>query len=341
MTKKNLGYILISFLSLVEFACTGGLNEAQILKDSKDSSKKSLAELQALIEAEPNNAAHYFKRANYYFDKKEFEPAYADAIKTLQLDSTKAEHFILMSDLYFVSTKTGQSKKLLERALTIDPKNNLALMKLAELYLYVKEYNKSIEQLDNVLRENKYNAKAYFLKGMNFKEMGDTTRAISSFATTVEQDPEYYNAYMQLGNLSSIKNNRNAIDYYNSALNINPRSTEALYGKALFYQLNGAFSQAKDTYGMLLQIDPQYRNAHYNLGFIASEITEDYDKGIAHYSDAIKIDAEYYQAYYMRGFCYERKGDKKNAELEYIAALQLKRDYDKAIEAVARIKNVR
>ena len=48
-------------------------------------------------------------------------------------------------------------------------------------------------------------AKGYFLKGMCYKESGDTTRAISSFQTACEQDNQYYDAYVETGRLFAAK----------------------------------------------------------------------------------------------------------------------------------------
>jgi len=58
---------------------------------------------------------------------------------------------------------------------------------------------------DELLRINKNNADAYFFKGMIFKSLEMKNKSISNFQTCVEQDPTYYNAYMQLGLLMSNK----------------------------------------------------------------------------------------------------------------------------------------
>jgi tetratricopeptide (TPR) repeat protein len=332
MGKLNPGYL---FLLFIFAGCDSG-NKQQVITQGTDSIT-SLKSLDSKIIADPKNADNYFARAQYYFNHQKIQPAYDDAIKALQLDSSKSEYFVLLSDIYFVNVQTGKTRHLLERAIETDPKNTAAILKLAELYLYVKEYNKSIDQVDKALKVDKYNAKAYFIKGMNFKEKGDTARAISSFETTVEQDPDYYNAYMQLANINASKNNKNALDYYNSALNINPKSLEALYGRAMFYQQTGDFDKAIENYNSILQLDPKFEKAHYNIGFIDFQYSADYQNALIHFNDAVKANPSYYQAYYMRGLCHEKMRNYKQAELEYTAALQLKSDYQLAIEGIKRL----
>src|SRR6185369_1058886 len=147
-------------------------------------------------------------------------------------------------------------------------KNVDAMLKLAELYFYVKKYDKSIEYINMALKINKYNAKAYFMKGMNYKEIKDTAKAISSMQTAVEQDQTYYNAYMQLGILNAAQKNPLAVQYYKNALRIQPNSTEAWYDIGKYYQDVMDWTQASEAYATLLKIDPKYKNAFYNLGVI-------------------------------------------------------------------------
>nr|MBA3901914.1 tetratricopeptide repeat protein [Bacteroidota bacterium] len=195
-----------------------------------------------------------------------------------------------------------------------------------------------IVNLDRVLIKDKYNAKAYFIKGMAFKEMGDTAKAVSSFHTTVEQDPDYFHAYMQLGLLYSIKNNRVALDYLNSAIKIKPTSIEAWYAAGKFCQDHGLLEKAKEAYHNILEMDPEHKNAHYNLGYIHSEYLNDYKTAIEHFSDAIMYAPNYQEAHYMRGFAFERLKDPKKAEENYRKALQIDPDFTLAAMGLGRVK---
>src|SRR5204863_8321405 len=135
-----------------------------------------------------------------------------------------------------------------EKSIALDPKNITAELKLAELFLLLKKYQQSLDHADNALRIDKTNAKAYFIKGFMFKETGDTARAISSFQTAVEQNPGYFDAYIQLGNLLTRKKNNLALNYYDHALQLNKDAPDALYGKAMYYQENDSVEAAEKIY---------------------------------------------------------------------------------------------
>ncbi|MDQ3192660.1 MAG: tetratricopeptide repeat protein [Bacteroidota bacterium] len=337
----NSKLLLVVFCSFLLFSCVQKQKEEvngeeAILPATKDSVLLSINEK---LKKTPNDPELYHQRAKYFFETKgNVEAAMSDMSRLFKLDSSKVEYFITLSDLYFAKGAAGNVKASLDKALEINPENIDARMKLAELHLYLQNYKETISNIDKILRKDKYNSKAYFIKGMAFKELGDTVKALSSFQTTVEQDPDYYHAYMQLGLLYAIKKNKLALDYYNNALKANPNSTEAWYAIGMFCQESGMYERAKESYFNILDINPEHINAHYNLGFIHSEYLNDYKTGIEHFSNAISFKPTYYEAYYMRGYCYERLKELSKAEENYDLALKINPDYTLAYLGKGRIK---
>ena len=290
------------------------------------------------IKQNPDDPELYHQRARYFFEtKKDINAAMDDMSRLFMIDSSKVDYFITLSDIYFVKGLAGNVKASLEKALELDPGNIAARMKLAELYLYLKNYHEAISNIDKVLKTDKYHAKAYFIKGMAFKEMGDTAKAASSFQTTVEQDPDYYDAYMQLGLLFAARKNKMALDYYNSALKINPRSIEAWYALGIFFQENGMHKKAIESYYNILDIDSDHVNAHYNLGYVHSEYLGDHKTAIIHYGNAILYKPSYFEAYYMRGYSYERLKEYEKALENYNQALKLNPEYSLAAKGKGRL----
>lgn len=290
------------------------------------------------IRKNPNDPEIYHERALYYFEKKnDVEAAFADMRRVFTIDTVTSKYFVTLADLYLAKGLSGNVKASLNKAIEIDPKNIIAYTKLAELNLYIKDYNACLKAADNVLKIDIYNPRAYFIKGMAFKELGDTAKAISSFQTVVEQDPEYYHAYMQLGLLYSAIKNPIALDYLNNALNLQPQSIEAYYAIAMFLQETGNINKAIETYNTILKIDSTYNDAHFNLGYIAMVMQNDMVKAIKHFTDNIRFHPNNYEAYYMRGLCYERIKDKTAAERDYREALRLYPQYDNAAIALGNL----
>jgi tetratricopeptide (TPR) repeat protein len=333
-------FSILSFCGFVLLTSCGGdgsKSQTAAADSANAKSPEALQKLNAQINQNPNDADLYHQRAKYYFFDKNFTAGLDDMNKVMSLDSSKAVYFLTLSDLYFVTNQTAKSKRALEKCIQLDNQNVEAILKLAELYLYVTKYDKSIEYINMALKINEHNAKAYFMKGMNYKELKDTMRAISSMQTAVEQDQQYYNAYIQLGLLHAAKRNVLAVDYYKNALRIQPASTEAWYDLAKFYQDVQEWKQAIEGYNKLLKIDPNYKNAHYNLGVIYLVGLKEYQLALNHFSDAIKIDTHYTEAYYGQGLCYQAMGDKKNAMLAFQTCLSINPQFELASIALKKL----
>jgi Tfp pilus assembly protein PilF len=64
-----------------------------------------------------------------------------------------------------------------------------------------------------------------------------------------------------------------------------------------------------------------------------------YDIATNNFSDAIYSNSEFYEAYYSRGICFETLGNIKQAESDYTRAIEIKPDYEFAIEALNNLRN--
>ncbi|MBK7855429.1 MAG: tetratricopeptide repeat protein [Bacteroidetes bacterium] len=335
--------IFFALLSLCFFNCLltscnqkNGKDEEGSVADSL-SGNKQINELTILIKSEPGNAALLFKRAKAYEEEKNLTAAFTDLEKAVQLDSTKTEYLMLMSDISFKLNKIKNSKACLEKVRGIDPENYDAALRLSELYLYVRQNNLSIQYADTVLGKQPDNGKALLLKGFNLKEKGDTTGAVKVFQKAVEYDQQFFEAYVQLGVLFQAQNNKLALEYYNNALRIKPNAEDALYGRGLWYQDHSEINKAIQDYTSIIQLNPKNKNAHFNLGYIHQSLLKVYDEAAKHYTRAIEADPSYVEAYYNRGVCYETLGNISMARVDYEKAIEIKPDYEPAKNGLSRM----
>jgi len=300
-------------------------------------SDETLQQLNDRIMKNPKDAAAYFSRAQVFSGKNILQQAFVDVSKATIIDSTRSEYFLLLADICFRGLQIQKAVQAFEKCLQLDPENIEANLKLSELYMYIKSYSKAIDYANAALRINKNDQKAYFIKGFVYKESGDTSRAISSFTTVVELDPDYYDAYIQLGILHAAKGNDLAIQYYSNALRVRPFSEEALYNRGLYYQENGLLDKAEEDYTLILSKNSAYANAYYNLGFIALVNKKDYPLAVKQFSKAIEIDQNYVEAFYNRGLAHQYTGNKKLAEKDFRSALSIFPNYSLATDRLKEL----
>ncbi len=333
----------IILLSTLFFASCGNKNDVE--KDKSlfvDStlSKLNSAELQAVnkkILENPNDPILYHQRAKLYFDNKDFEACIFDCKRSLNLDSMNADFYLTLSDAYFISNQTRNSKETLEKCAKLIPTKPESFVKLSELYFYVKQYQQSINNGNEALKLNPNLAKVYFIKGMCYKESGDTTKALSSFQTATEQDQQYYAAFVETGMLLAAHKNPLCLEYYNNALKISPNSVETMYLISKFYQDINKIKEAVEGYTKILVIKKNHPYALYNLGAIAYDVNKKPKDAIPFFSKAIASTPDYAEAYFARGACYQDLKDLTNAEADYRMAIQLKPNYENAIRALNKI----
>jgi tetratricopeptide (TPR) repeat protein len=336
MKPKYLFFSLIPFLFLIFITSCG--TEPVVEKPKTDTSKPLVTSLEAInqkLRENPNDLELYHKRAQYFITEKKYGEALADMNRILAIDSNKTSWMLTAADIYFVAGKTQRAEQLFKRAVEIEPNNTECLLRLAQLDHFFKRYDSEMKLLDQTLKADIHNAQAYFMKGMLFKEIGDTSKAISSMQTAVEQDPDYYNAYIQLGNMYANQGNPIATQYYVNALKVNPSSEEALYNLAKFYQDINDFPAALENYTILVRVNPKNFDAHYNMGVIYLEKTKQVPDAMKAFNLAIEANPKDPRGFGGRGKCNELSGKKQEAINDYKMALTLDPQFTFAAKALS------
>jgi tetratricopeptide (TPR) repeat protein len=206
------------------------------------------------------------------------------------------------------------------------------------LYLLIEDHIKSFEYLNQSLSINPNLEKTYFYKSMNYIELGDTSRAIDELFKAVEKQPEYIDAYIQLGLFHDALGDTMARIYYQNALKIDSSNAFAHYDLAMHYQNQNEFSKAIETYLHLVeQVDTNFSTAYHNIGYIYLVYSDDFDQAIAYFDKAIALDYNYTEAYANKAYALELKKQYKEAFVEYQTALKLNPQHVQAQNGLKRI----
>jgi tetratricopeptide (TPR) repeat protein len=339
MMKSAWLVIFVFLLSLG--SCKFAKKEQAGDKAVNDPVKTSLDELNRQIAGNASDPDLYNKRAGIYLLDKDFDKAFKDINSAISLSPSNPVYYLTLSDIYLLQGQTKNCSESLLKALSLDPKNNEALLKLAKLNLIIKEYPATFVYVKKALNADPVNPKAYFIRAIALLEKGDTVRAAEDLQKAVDQDQQFFDAYLELGELYSIKKDKMAADYLRNALNIRPKSKEALYLLGMFYQENNQFDKALETYTILGKIDTTLKNVPYNTGYIYLVYMNDFRQAALYFSRAIQKDPGYAEAYYNRGYAYELSGQYDKAYSDYKMTLKLKTNYQKAIDGLNRLDRIR
>ena len=328
---------LFVFLALATcFACDN-VDKNKRKEKGEAKSKTSLDLLNENLEKDPFNVQYLIERGEYHIKHENYSSGVNDLESALAIDSNLIKPYLILADISFKKNETSGTKLYLDKALSIDSLSVEANLKLAELYIYIENYQETIRLVNVVLRQDDGLAKGYFLKGMAYKYGKNYDLAKSSFNTTVEVDPDYYDAYIQLGLLHAYEGNPLAVNYYKNALQINPNSVEAWYNLGYFLQNTNDTLGAIQAYENIREIDPKHMDAIYNLGYIELVMRENTITARNFFQEVLNLRRSHYKALYMLGRTYELEGDFQRARSYFTESANANPVFQLAKDGLKRI----
>lgn len=327
------------FLLLLLATCSNN-NESQTESLTKNENTKpvELNTLDSLIEVSPRNADYYYQRSIYYKNTGNLPKALTDAYSATYIDSNNVIYTLHSADLYLKLGKIDNAIQALKTGINNNKENENLYETIVEYSYYAKEYEQGLNFANDLLRINKFNANAYFFKGLIYKDLRNTEKAISNYQTCIEMDPQFYNAHMQLGLIYNDKGNETALQYFNNALRIDSNSREAKYAIAYFYQQNKQPKKAIETYKEMISKNPKDEELFFNVGYCYIDL-DSLDKAYKNFDIATKIQPQYTGAYYMKAYVSELMNNKDEALKNYNQALKLLPNDTAIQQAIKRIVN--
>ncbi len=289
------------------------------------------------IVEDPYNAELYARRGVLFYNKQGYDEAIRDLQHAIQLDSTKAAYYHDLADVNLDYFRSRQALAIMEDAATRFPENIPTLLKLSEYQLILKQYEESMRTIDQILKIDPQNAEAYFMFGMNFEEQGDTVRAINSYQKAVEFDSKIIDGWINLGQLYSAIGDPLAERYLDNAVRIDPRNVYALHAKAEYLADQDNLQGAIDTYRDLITVDQQYESAYFNSGLIYMDM-DSIARAEEEFSRLLQVSPTEVRAYYYRGLAREMQGNIPAAIADYEQALKMVPNYERARQALQRVK---
>lgn len=348
--EKWIFYKVLYFFTLfILVSCNNGQKNKTGVSNSDEKPEKkevketptpdtSLKSINQKIRNDLNNPALYRKRALIYAGQQDYQAAMADMERAIQLAPDSGVYYLTKADFLFKLNQFDQAYKVAEECVSKNPESAECYLKLSQYNLFFQKYEKSIEYADKALRIDIYNPNAYFIKGINFLEVGDTSAAISSLQTAVEQDQNFLRAYLQLGLIHYKENHPLTEEYYKNAFRIDSTNMEAHYNLGMYYQRNEMYNKALKVYTKMTKINPDYRESYFNMGFIHLHDLKVYNVAAQYFTEAIEVSPKYAEAYYNRGYSYELMGDIMKARKDYKKALEIKPQYDNAAKGLSRVE---
>jgi len=335
-------YIFVCLLCFCSIFLSCDFSEKSNAQKSKDEltiqGTPAIAEISQKIENEPNNPDLYVMRGQLFYEEGQYLATVSDLTQAIDLDSTNFAYHHLLADAYFDSNQSKPALAILEKVIKKDSTRINTLLKLAEMQMILRQHEASLLNVNKILQQKSRHPEGFYLAGLNFEQTGDTARAIISFQTTVEEDPDHLDAYLKLGGHFDKQDKPIALKYYDNALRIDSTDVSALMGKAWYFHQRSKFTKAKKHYEKAAAFHPFDSRIHFNNGILHLEI-KDAETAYKKFDLAVQVDKQLGKGYYYRAYAGERIGkDKADIINDYQQAVAFMPDPTAARKALQRLE---
>lgn len=313
---------LVFIFPLFFISCGGNNNDKKPLPKDIDS----------LLVMFPDSVEIIVQHGQKMMKDLKFDKAMADGAKAFRLDSNNYDARMLYADV--LNNRPNRSVAEVAAAqrhykflLKQKPKSPKTLVALASTYSQQMDFDRSFQYINQALKIDSKYRDAYVLKGSNYLFLDDRKLAKSSYETAVQQDPTFYEAYLMLGSLYQSENDPICIEYYKTAVALQPKNPDVMFSLAYAQQIFNKPDEALELYRTMIQIDTNYAEALNQIGVIKQYNYHEIDSAIYYYKSALQTEPRFVEAWHNLGTCYEEKDDLTKALESYSKALKYNRNF--------------
>jgi tetratricopeptide (TPR) repeat protein len=120
-------------------------------KATEASKSNEIIDISKQINENPKESGLYFKRGNRYRLLKEDSLALLDYKKAISIDTTQAKYYSALADLLFDHKDVAGSLTYIQKAIQLDPLDEVAHLKMARMFLFTEE---NIDKIKSVVYTN-------------------------------------------------------------------------------------------------------------------------------------------------------------------------------------------
>lgn len=257
------------FICVALWVAGVSITKAQTLQDAirftqSEQFENANKAYQSLIGQQPQNGTNYFYHGDYYIRK-------------------------YLADTVAVNIKkaTADATKTFEKGVSVDPVNPLNFIGMAESALFLKNTAKAQEYMNQAKallpsKQNKVKmakedqatayikiAEAYVISMTN-----DTAVIFSALRQAEKLNPKDFNIYLVEGDayIYLLNDGSNAINNYNKAYRINPKSPAAQLRIGRLWVRSKNYPDGLTAYKQVVQLDASYAPAYKELGFLNAQL---------------------------------------------------------------------
>jgi tetratricopeptide (TPR) repeat protein len=204
---------------------------------------------QKAVEHDPDNVDSLMHLAEYYTRINQQDKAITTMAKALAKNPKSLRVLANQAQLFLHFNQTEEARKTVEKALKINKAYSAALFQKGRILMAEKNFKAALDIFDQVITQDKLNAKTYYYRGLCIQERGATDRPeqkIFRAAAGMLDDPEAFER-------DQVKRN------FLAAVTIDPRFIDARRRLLEIYLMEKNIKESKVQMDAILKLAPPDR----------------------------------------------------------------------------------
>jgi tetratricopeptide (TPR) repeat protein len=275
-------------------------------------SDEAIVSLQKAVAANPSDQTLRLTYARLLVDIKEYDKARAEFEKLLEASPDDAELLYTLGLLSLEAQRLDDAEKYLMMLIRLGERDGEAQYYLGRIYENRKQYDKAIEWYEQVhVGDYQFDARLRIADMLGLS--GRTDEAIEyldSMLQGSQSNGSLVRIYVAKGELLRVaRRYEDAMEVFNTALEIVPGNSDLLYARALVAERLGRIDQLEADLKIILKTEPDNAHALNALGFTLADQTDRYEEAYGYLKRAIEIMPEDPAIIDSLGWVYYRMGN--------------------------------
>lgn len=317
--------------------CMENTQQKKVETQNENKTEVNTTSVQQDIPEDTLSAEFYIHRAGVYLSEEKIGLAMRDMNKALSIDRKNIDAHLLLADLYYALGDEDNIMLTLNKACEYAPLDPRPVVKLSELAFLQGNAQLANAYIDKALELDRYNPRAYYMRGLIAISAQDTAAALKNFMTARIQDEKFVEPKLQIASIYAAKEDTLAKSFYEEAMSVSDGDYPLYYDYAIYLQDNGYPEKAMECYDSLLKVFPDNPMFIYNKGYVNLVYFGDNEEALNCFEQVLLQEPDNVNALFNKGRTYEQMGDFINAKSIYLQILRNNPDYQLAIDAINRI----
>lgn len=178
--------------------------------------------------------------------------------QALALDSSYTEAWYQLARYAMLQNQYTKARELLLQAIATNSFHSKSHARLGMVYYYLKYPELAKKSYQTALALNPDDFNTHFnLAELLYATLGDTVYALKEYKFALDQNAQFYDAAFRIGRICMYNRMyKEAILYFDQALQYNPDNVRFLMQRAICYEELGQKEGALETYGNILALEP-------------------------------------------------------------------------------------